>query len=426
MLLGRFVTTLNHPRRHVRKIAAVIVPVGLACAAAVAGAQSPQVSAAGGQQTTLLISRALGGGVPNGPSTNGVISNDKRYARVIAFESQASNLVAGDRNGQEDVFAVFRRGSIGNNGSPWRPGRTRLISRTASGAPSNGPSFAPAVSGGFHSRPKCIAFLSAASNLVAHDTNGKTDAFLSRGPGGRPRRLPLPGNRQGTGDTTAVAVSGDCSRIAFVSGGHLYVRVKNRTRRLRAPGAAADPSFSTGLRSDLVFAARRGVYLSKNGTGHPHLVARGGRNPAYNDIKRRTVAYEITRGGVTQIGYKDIGRRQHIISARGGRAGNGPSTNPVIGNSGYYVAFQTAASNLGTSASGAASDDNPAPDVYLYTDTRKMTLVQSVQTKGDPLPGGGVNPSMSFYANYILFDSPAPLGSSDGAHQVYMRYLGSV
>ena len=58
---------------------------------------------------------------------------------------------------------------------------------------------------------------------------------------------------------------------------------------------------------------------------------------------------------------------------------------------------------------------------------RKLTLVESVGAhKGYPLPGGGRRPSMSYYANYILFDSPAPLGRSNGEHQVYMRYLGPV
>jgi hypothetical protein len=411
-----------------RRIAAVTVPVALACAATVAvgAGASPTATTAQREQSTVLISHALGGGIPNGPSTNAVISNDKRYARVIAFQSQASNLVKNDTNGQQDVFAVFRVGHVGNNGSPWQGGATRLISRTGSGAPANGPSFAPTVGGGFHSRPKCIAFLSAASNLVAGDTNGRTDAFVSRGPGGKPRRLPLPGNRQPGADSTAVAVSGNCSRIAFVAGGRLYVRVKNRTRRLRAPGTAADPSFSTGKRSDLVFGAARGVYLAKNGTARPHLIARGGRNPAYNDIKRRVVAYETARGGTTQIGYRDIGRREHIISAHRGHLGNGPSTNPAIGNAGYYVTFQTRASNLGTTASGAVTDYNSNADVYLYTNVRDMTLAQSVKTKGEPLPGGGTNPSMSFYANYIVFDTPAPLGSADGARQIFMRYLGGV
>lgn len=33
---------------------------------------------------------------------------------------------------------------------------------------------------------------------------------------------------------------------------------------------------------------------------------------------------------------------------------------------------------------------------------------------------------MSFYANYILFESPAPLGLLDGPPQIYMRWLGPV
>ena len=412
-----------------RSFLPAVLPAALASAAAIVGAGSsaaaPQVTAAQREQSTHLISRAVDGGMPNGPSTNAVISNDKRYSRVIAFQSQASNLVADDRNGQQDVFAVFRTGHIGNKGSAWQPGRTQLISRTRSGVPSNGASFAPAVSGGFHSRPSCIAFLSAASNLVPGDTNGKIDAFVSRGRGGKPRRLPLPGGRQATDNVTAVAVSGNCSRIAFVTGGRLYVRAKNRTRRLRVPGAAADPSFSTGLRSDLVFGAARGVYLSRNGTGRPRLIARGGRNPAYNDIKRHVVAYEISRGGTAQIAYKDLGRHAHVISSRGGRLGNGPSRNPTIGNSGYYVTFQTDASNLSTTAGGAATDSNGQSDTYLYTNVRGITLLQSVAEKGVPLPGGGGNPSMSFYANYIVFDSPAPLGSH-AAHQVFMRYLGGI
>ena len=66
-------------------------------------------------------------------------------------------------------------------------------------------------------------------------------------------------------------------------------------------GPAADPSFSTGLRNDLVFGAGGGVYLARNATGRPKLVAPGGSNPAYNDIKRQVVAYEKRDGGNTQV-----------------------------------------------------------------------------------------------------------------------------
>jgi hypothetical protein len=57
---------------------------------------------------------------------------------------------------------------------------------------------------------------------------------------------------------------------------------------------------------------------------------------------------------------------------------------------------------------------------------RKITLVQSVEEKAVPVPGGGQNPSMSYYANYVLFDSPAPLGLGGSASQIFMRYLGPV
>jgi hypothetical protein len=415
-----------------------------ALAAAMCAASAPAALAAGREQNTELISRSLDGGVPDGASTHAVISNDKRYARAIAFESQATDLVANDTNGVQDVFAVLRGGSFGNDGRAWKPGRTVLISRTRTGEPANGPSFSPAIDGGFHSRPKCVAFLSSASNLVPGDTNAVDDAFVTRLSGGAPKRVSRPGGRQATLPTTAVAVSGDCKQVAFVTGGKLYVSRKGRkARRVKAAGVAADPSFSTGLRSDLVFGAARGVYLKKDGRRRARLVARGGRNPAYNDIKRQVVTYEKSRGGHTQIGYKDIGHRERIISSRRGRLGNADSRDPVIGNAGYYVTFESDASNLGLNALGRTGDHNHKPDVYLFTDVRDITLVQSVAEKAVPLDGGGQNPSMSFYANYLTFDAVPPRGggviglvggllgqpgltASSQPPQVFMRWLGAL
>jgi hypothetical protein len=383
---------------------------------------APVHAAVSGTPVTFMISRARGGGAPNGPSTHPVISNDKRYARAIAFQSEASNLVAGDSNGVSDVFVVRRAGPIGNEGRPWRIGRTVLISRTGGRARANGASFAPSIDGAFHEVPSCVGFLSAASNLVRGDTNGQVDAFVARISGGRPRRL-SPNGRQSKQPATAIAVSGNCRSIAFVSGGKLYVSKNGkRPRRLAARGVAADPSYSTGLRNDLVFGARGGVYLAKDSRS-PRMVGRGGRNPAYNDIKRQVVAYEKTIGGHSQIAYHDVGRRERVIS-RGRGLGNGDSSHPVIGNSGYYVAFQTAAGNLTTAAGGSFADRNGAVDSYLYTDTRKVTLVESVMEAGQPLPAGGENPSMSFYSNYIVFDTPSTLSRGSGARQVFMRYVG--
>src|SRR4051794_11673083 len=393
----------------------------IAAAAPAAHAETARESA----QNTILISRAYDGGVPNGPSTHGVISNDKRWARAIAFQSEASNIVPGDTNGVSDVFVVRREGVFGNDGTQWFAAPAVRVSRGLGGAQANGPSWGPAVDGAFHSRPTCVAFLSAASNLVRGDTNGKADAFVSKLNGRGLKRVSLPGRRQSSFDTTAVAVSGNCKRIAFATGGSVYVKAGRRVKRL---GVGTDPSFSTGLRQDLVFAAPRGVYLAKSAkrgrTSRPRLVAPGGSNPAYNDIKRQVVTYEKHAAGYNQVFFRDLGHAEHPASARSGDLGNGDSRNPVIGNSGYYISFESDSDNLGVNALRRAGDENSRTDAYLYTDVRKLTLVQSVFEKAVPLSGGGYNPSMSFYANYILFDSPAPMGTPAGPHQVFMRYLG--
>ena len=120
------------------------------------------------------------------------------------------------------------------------------------------------------------------------------------------------------------------------------------------------------------------------------------------------------------------GQGQHLVTTRNGHDGNGDSRDPVLANSGYYIGFDTDAGNLGTNPNGDLRDDNGMPDTYLYTDTRKITLLESVDASRHTLAGGGANPSVSYYANYFLFDSPAPPGAASGHHQVFMRYLGPV
>jgi len=269
-------------------------------------------------QTTDVISRSLTGGVPNGPSGDSVISGDKRYARVVAFESEASDLVAGDANGQRDVFAVLRGGSFGNDGSPWVPGPTVLVSRTASGVPADGPSFAPSVDGAFQDaetvQPSCVGFLSAATNIVAGDTNGTIDAFVAPITNGAPRRV----SPEAGAHTTAIAVSGDCSLVAMVTGDRLYLNDGRITRLVETEGPVSDPSFGVGRNQDLVFATPRGAWLLEEGRTAPRLVAPGGRTPAYNDVKRQVVAYEKPASGHSQIFFRDLGEPEELASGRRG------------------------------------------------------------------------------------------------------------
>src|SRR3954469_8445519 len=158
-----------------------------ACAALVAAvfASVTGASSRARLQKTVQITHG------NGPSSHAVISGDRRWARAIAFESDASNLVR-DTNGMKDVFAVRRAGHFDNRGQMWAPGKIRRISRSRTGGAANGPSYSPAISGGFGVGPRCVACLSDASNLVGGDRNGATDAFVSSISRGTPKRVSLP------------------------------------------------------------------------------------------------------------------------------------------------------------------------------------------------------------------------------------------
>lgn len=97
-----------------------------------------------------------GGIEPQPPS----ISADGRY---VAFEHAAGNLVEGDTNNTYDIFVRDRQA-----------GTTRRISVSTAGEQANGESHWASIYpyGGF------VAYTSAASNLVADDTNGVLDIFL--------------------------------------------------------------------------------------------------------------------------------------------------------------------------------------------------------------------------------------------------------
>jgi Tol biopolymer transport system component len=100
------------------------------------------------------------GAEPDGDSGDVTISADGRW---VAFLSRASNLVVGDTNDHEDVFVHDRL-----------TGNTTRVSLGPGVVQGNGDSGDPAIS----ADGRLVAFSSAASNLVAGDTNGQRDVFV--------------------------------------------------------------------------------------------------------------------------------------------------------------------------------------------------------------------------------------------------------
>lgn len=103
------------------------------------------------------------------------ISDDGRY---VAFSSSAVNLVPRDTNLHEDVFVHDRLTRV-----------TRRVSVSSWGDQAlAGDSYLPAISGD----GRYVSFISAASNLVPADTNGKDDVFVHDGLTGVTIRVSVP------------------------------------------------------------------------------------------------------------------------------------------------------------------------------------------------------------------------------------------
>jgi Tol biopolymer transport system component len=177
---------------------------------------------------TGRVSVCAGGTPPDGTSSDPAISRDGRY---VAFVSEASNLVPGDRNRSADVFL-----------RDLRTNSTVLVSRGAGGGAANGPSGSPAIS----ADGRLVAFQSQASDLIcarrcpaaAEDINLLSDVFLfdritglmawvSAGPaGGWPEESAAPQLDAG-GDVIAFTSRHPIDERDVSNDFDLFVRVRN-------------------------------------------------------------------------------------------------------------------------------------------------------------------------------------------------------
>jgi Tol biopolymer transport system component len=133
-------------------------------------------------------------------SSQPAISADGRY---IALSSYATNLVPNDTNNVADIFVYDQQTH-----------QITCVSIDSQGSPSNGNSFNPTPSSNGH----LIAFESEATNLVPDDTNNASDIFLYDIDTKQIQRVSV--NSQGqpsNGNSFAPAISGDGRYIAFES-----------------------------------------------------------------------------------------------------------------------------------------------------------------------------------------------------------------
>ncbi|MVO85376.1 hypothetical protein GPA10_11585 [Streptomyces sp. p1417] len=252
-----------------------------------------------GTGTTRLISVAADGGPADGASGNPVVSAD---GRVVAFTSQATNLVPGDTNGRADVFV--------------RNLRTGKVQRVEDPL---GPISSPALSAG-----------------------GRYLAYTAQ-----------------DGDTTAVVVrdldTGGTERadadlpIGYENGGSPAISADGRTVAFLVEDTDPD---TVGAQA---------VFLRDLRAKYPEQVSfpvspdddhRGFRAPSLSADGRK-VAYQQVRGTPPRGDWSDVyvhdratGGETQADTPHDGSPADGPATHPLLSFDGSTLAFDSAASNL--------------------------------------------------------------------------------
>ena len=361
---------------------------------------------------TALMSRSSGGSPSNGDSRRPWLSGTGRY---VAFQSDASNLVAGmagvhgyrhDRDADGD--GVFdEAGAVA----------TVVVSLSSGGALGDGPS--RCYTGSISSDGDRVAFESDATNLVAGDTNGRTDAFV---------------RVVGTGTTLRVSVASDGSQGASnsgypsLSGDGFFVSFWSNATNL-VPGdtnGSADifrRALATGVtaRASITSAGAQAT-----GSSFFSSISGDGARIAFESYASDLVPGDTN--GTRDVFVRDMGSgttARVSISTAGAQAASGGS-DPHISGDGTAVAFVSPSPDL------VAGDTNGTYDVFVHRIATGVTARASRAVNDTQANGFSAEVSLSLDGSEAAFFSYATnllAGDANGQPDIFLRggvFLGPI
>jgi len=395
------------------------------------------------------------GGEGDGGSNYPSISSDGRY---VAFDSNATNLVAGDTNARGDVFVYDRDSDT-----------IERVSVDNSGIQGNDGSYNPSIS----SDGRYVAFVSSATNLVTGDTNTDSDVFVYDRDTNEIERVSVDGSGvQGNDYSQDPSISSDGRYVAFESPAtnlvtgdtnastdvFVYDRDANEIERVSVdnsggqgngysyrPSISSDGryvsfySFATNLvtgdtnaRSDVFVYDRDTNEIERvsvdnsggqgNNNSYNTRISSDGRYVAFHSEANNLVTGDTNADRDVFVYDRDTDTIERVSVDNSGMQGNDDSEYPSISSDGRYVAFTSHATNLVT------GDTNTDSDVFVYdrdTDTIERVSVDNSGVQGDDV---SEYPSISSDGRYVAFESDAAnlvTGDTNARDDVFVSYTVS-
>lgn len=344
---------------------------------------------------TKLVSKNAEGSEGNGNCFVPSISAD---GQTVVFESYASNLYEGDKNGARDVF-VWRAAT----------GELKPVSLTAAGITGNGESYEPVISGD----GQVIAYTSAASDIVPFEPVFNTPNVLVYYTLSQ-MTINISKDHE-TGKATsgyAPSVSADGKRIAFCSfSSHLVENDKNNLWDifLYTYGEEKLKKISVtstgGDRNQGEESSSRVVWPSISGNGE-YIVYSTSADNLVPDDKNKTqdiFMYTVATGEVKRISV-----------TQGAVEGDGASPfdqgdRIAINYDGSWIAYNTAATNLGV----------PKGNIIL-----QQTKTGQIIPVTKSIYGSTARPHLSYTGQYLAAGCGFPSDPRVSSSGLFIFYTG--
>ncbi len=341
------------------------------------------------------ISVDSSGAQANRDSYEASISGD---GSVVAFRSNAGNLVADDTNGTSDIFVndlnsgVVERVSLADDGTELTSPRYNNHIRTSISADGNRIAFQNYGLAGF-------------SYVLVRDRAAATTTIV----------LPID---QGQGDKEArqePALSDNGQIVAFHSQLNFQNALPVSARPIDDDYNASHDIFVYDLDTQPTPPTER---ISRDSAG---VEGRGGSYSASLSNDGRWVAFQSAADSfassdnnlVPDVFVKDrqTGAIERVSVSSAGLEGDGESQQAMISGNGQYVVFRSRASNL------VAGDDNGHWDIFVHDRSTGTTERVSVSSLGEQANHGSFSPDISDDGRYAVFRSNASNLVPDDSNQ---------
>lgn len=331
------------------------------------------------QGANRLVSQSSAGAQGSGDSGNADVIDVTPDGRFVVFQSEASDLVAGDLNPSTDIFRRDRA-----------TGQTVLVSLTDAGGSADGANSHAHVS----NDGQRVVFESWASNLVAGDAGFDPDVYVhDLTTGATVRVSALMGGGEPNGSAGSPDLSGDGRFVVFSSDADDLVPLDTN--------GAAD----VFLR-DLATGALERLSVTPNGVEADALclvprISNDGMTVVFASAASTLVLPDAN--GATDVFAVDLttGELSRVSVSSTGVLGNASSFLASLSADGRFVAFGSDSSNL-TMPAGAVGTD-----VFLRDRVLGTTTLISRPVQGGVANAPSYRPDISLDGRYVAFDSHA-------------------